>query len=87
MKEATELQKKVCAARIKTLGEEHPDSINAISNLGYMYNGAGEYERAFELLERAYAACRKTYGETHRLTLEIMTALDRLHNLVFGDEE
>ena len=61
--------------RKNTLGEEHPDTLSALNNLGITYSYLGERQKALEIEEKVYALMYKILGEEHPYTL---TALNNL---------
>jgi tetratricopeptide (TPR) repeat protein len=67
--EAEELYIKVLAARRRQLGDDHPDTLNSINNLGGLHTQQGKYAEAEELLTEALAAYRTQLGDDHENTL------------------
>lgn len=54
---------------LRTYGEEHPDTLAALNNLGTAYYDLGGYEEALELMEKTYWISCKIIGEEHPDTL------------------
>lgn len=55
--------------RLRTLGETHLDTINALSNLAYAYDESGNYEKALDIKKKVYALRCKVLGERDSATL------------------
>ena len=51
--------------RKKTLGENHPDYANSLSNLAQYYSNLGEYGKAIEIGTQAMNIQKQTLGENH----------------------
>jgi hypothetical protein len=69
LEEALQLSEKVVAARKRTLGEEHPDTLTSMHSLAISYSKVGRREEALQLLEKVVAASKRTLGEEHPDTL------------------
>lgn len=54
---------------LRTYGEEHPDTLAALNDLGTAYYQLGGYEEALELMEKTYSVSCKILGEEHPDTL------------------
>lgn len=65
-------------------GEEDPDTLSALSNLGYSYAGVGDYKKSLEINEKVYSIRCRTLGEEHSDTLRSLNNMgysyDRLGN-------
>ena len=59
----------ILARRRRDLGEDHPDTLAAASNLAVSLRAAGEYQAARELDEDTLARRRRVLGEDHPDTL------------------
>lgn len=59
----------------KTKGEEHPDTLTALSNLAHFYGKAGEGKRALALKEQVYAQYCRVFGSDHPDTLVALSNL------------
>ena len=51
------------------LGEEHPKTLDSLHNLAVYYGKIGDYQKALELIEKAYTLRCKVLGEEHPYTL------------------
>ena len=60
-----QLDEDTLARRRRDLGEDHPDTLAAASNLAVSLRAAGEYQAARELDEDTLARCRRVLGEDH----------------------
>ena len=56
----------------RKLGEDHPNTLSATSNLAMTYWPLGQSELAEPLYERSLASCRRLYGNAHPETLVAM---------------
>lgn len=56
------LQEQACERLRKTLGEEHPNTLVGLSNLGNLYRDAGKVNAAISLLERVRDAQVRLFG-------------------------
>jgi tetratricopeptide (TPR) repeat protein len=65
------------------LGEEHPDTVRTMSNVGVLYRNQGRYAEAESILSKTLEVRRRVLGEAHFDTLVSM------HNLaaVYRDAE
>jgi tetratricopeptide (TPR) repeat protein len=66
---ARSLQEEILAKRKQTLGEEHPNSLEALNNLAVTLNAQGEREVAREMMVHVLKLRSKVLGENHPLTL------------------
>jgi hypothetical protein len=62
-------------ARSRVLGEEHPDTIIAMANLGVTYSMQGKEDKAEELKVKVLEASRRVLGEEHPDTIRAMANL------------
>ena len=60
-----QLDEGTLARRRRDLGEDHPDTLAAASNLAVSLRAAGEYQAARELGEDTLARRRRVLGEDH----------------------
>jgi tetratricopeptide (TPR) repeat protein len=74
-KEAEELQVKVMEARLRVLGEEHPDTLRAMGDLASTYWKQGRSKEAEELEVKVMEARSRVLGEEHPGTLTSMSNL------------
>ena len=63
------LDEDILARRRRDLGEDHPGTLAAASNLAVSLRAAGEYQAARELGEDTLARRRRVLGEDHPDTL------------------
>ena len=63
-----QLDEDTLARRRRDLGEDHPDTLTAASNLAAALFELGEYQAARELNEDILARRRRVLGEDHRDT-------------------
>ena len=63
--------------KIKTrlYGEDHPDNVGQLMNLGLVYANIGEYGKGIEYSEKALELTKKYYGEEHPHNAIIYTNL------------
>ena len=73
--EAEKFQNQVLHARSKTLGEEHPRTILAMSNLGVTYQGLRKYAHAEKLQIYVLDLRNRLLGEEHPDTISAMNNL------------
>ena len=64
-----QLDEDILARRRRDLGEDHPGTLTAASNLAVSLRAAGEYQAARELGEDTLARRRRVLGEDHPDTL------------------
>jgi Tetratricopeptide repeat len=72
---ARDLCEQVLAARRRTLGEEHPDTLTSMNSLALVLYGLGKLADARDLLAQTLAIRRRVLGEEHPDTL---TSIDSL---------
>jgi eukaryotic-like serine/threonine-protein kinase len=65
----------------KSLGQDHPDTLTSVNNLGLLYDAKGEYAAAEPLLKRALAGWEKSLGQDHPDTL---TSVNNLASLFWS---
>ena len=70
-----QLDEDTLARRRRDLGEDHPDTLAAASNLAVSLRAAGEYQAARELGEDTLARRRRVLGEDHPDTLAAASGL------------
>jgi tetratricopeptide (TPR) repeat protein len=54
----------------KTLGKDHPSTINTVNNMGLAFCNQGEYGKAIEWYQRSLDGYEKTLGMDHPSTLD-----------------
>jgi serine/threonine protein kinase/tetratricopeptide (TPR) repeat protein len=72
---AISLYVKALASREATLGHNHPDTLNTISNLANVYQAAGKLDMAIPLHEEALRLMKPILGSDHPNTLTSMNNL------------
>ena len=60
---AEELSLKTLEIRHRLFGDEHPNTISTLNNLGGLYSSRGQYAKAEPLLVRALDASRRVNGD------------------------
>jgi hypothetical protein len=58
----------VLAGRRRTLGDDRPQTLGSINNLGALRKAKGDYAGAEPLYEEALTAMRRTLGDEHPST-------------------
>jgi serine/threonine protein kinase/predicted Zn-dependent protease len=58
--------------RQQHLGNEHPDTLQSVNELGAMLGGAGRWQEAEPLLREGLSAARPNLGVEHPTTLELL---------------
>ena len=88
---AATLLEELVHACTETLGNEHPNTLVAMSNHGALLKDQGEYEKAVSLLRHALGVSRVTLGDRNPLTLTLLCNLGQtvleagVHGAVDGD--
>jgi len=77
---ARPLFEEVVAVERRSLGNDHPDTLEDIGKLGAVLSGMGEHAEAQPLLEEALAGLRLVRGDEHFLTLDAMVRLATGHS-------
>jgi tetratricopeptide (TPR) repeat protein len=77
--EAEPLLKRVLAIFDKTLGHDHPDLAQSLSNLAGLYLEQGRYDEAELLLRRALAINEKPLGDDHPDLAQSLNSLAALY--------
>jgi tetratricopeptide (TPR) repeat protein len=54
----------------KTLGKDHPSTLDTVNNMGLVFDNQGEYGKALEWYQRALDGKEKTLGKDHPSTLD-----------------
>jgi tetratricopeptide (TPR) repeat protein len=73
--EAEELQVQVVQMRKRVLGEEHPDTISAMSNLAITLGDQGQLDQAATMKKEVLAKRKRILGEEHPNTISAMSNL------------
>jgi tetratricopeptide (TPR) repeat protein len=66
---AMECYQRALDGREKTLGMDHPDTLDTVHNMASAFDSQGEYGRALEWFQRALDGKEKTLGMDHPFTL------------------
>ena len=61
-----------------TLGDDHPETIDAIKNVVYMENLLGNFSRALKLCTDCYERCRRIFGDNDKKTLSVLFLLPNI---------
>ncbi|KAF8248014.1 hypothetical protein K440DRAFT_517760, partial [Wilcoxina mikolae CBS 423.85] len=56
----------------KTLGKDHPSTLETVENIAILFHSQKEYAKALELYQRAHAGFEKTLGKDHPSTLKVV---------------
>ena len=75
---ALPLQQQALATRRAVLGEDHPDTLQSLHDLGEMLENQGKLAEAETCYRDALTRRRKVLGEEHRATLGSMVSLGNL---------
>jgi tetratricopeptide (TPR) repeat protein len=67
--ESLPLQESALATRRRVLGEEHPDTLISINNMGFLLQAQGKLDQAERYLREALEKSRRALGVEHRQTL------------------
>jgi hypothetical protein len=60
----------VFEARMRILGEEHPDTLRSMQSLAISYDSAGRLAESLEIFEQVFEARKRVLGEEHPSTLQ-----------------
>jgi len=71
-RQALPLQEAAMEIRLRELGDEHPDTLLAMSNVGSLADALAQPGRAVSLYEQVYTTRRRVLGEDHADTLMAM---------------
>jgi len=75
---ALPLQEKALATRRRILGEEHPQTISSINQMGVLLDSQGKLEEAERYYREALEKSRRVNGEDHRETLTMINNMGYL---------
>lgn len=64
--------------KAEVLGDEHPDTLTAIANLGITHHHLGRHQEASELLMKALEMRTRVLGAEHPDTRAIQERLDAM---------
>jgi hypothetical protein len=79
---AFKLLAEVLAVHRRMLGNEHPETIDAITNLALHHSEMGNMEAALVLSEEAVTLTRKTHGMEHEEAGHALISLAAVHSLM-----
>ena len=80
--EAEPLLRRGLDALQRAVGEEHPDTLQAMNNVAFaVYRGQGKLAEAEPMLDKALALSRRVLGEQHRNTLITMNNLGEVYRM------
>lgn len=77
--EAIAVAEKIVALAKELVGEKHPDTAEAITNLATLYRETGDYSKAEALYQQALTIYRETVGEKHSGTAATFNTLAGLY--------
>ena len=66
------------------LGEKHPDTLNALGNLGNAYSKIGDYHKALEIANTVYITKKDIFGENDSDTLNALENLAISYSVLGG---
>ncbi|HYV20039.1 MAG TPA: serine/threonine-protein kinase [Verrucomicrobiae bacterium] len=75
---ALPLQEKALATRRRVLGEEHPQTISSINQMGVLLDSQGKLQEAERYYREALEKSRRVNGEDHRETLTMINNMGYL---------
>jgi len=58
-----------------TLGEDHPNTIEALVNLAFLYSNQDQYQKSIDHYGRALEISRRLFGDQHAETIGCMTSI------------
>lgn len=85
--DSTRLQSKALELRRGELGDDHPDTLAAMENMGYMLQSAGSHSRAEGIFRDTLDRRRRILGEEHPDTLVSIDSMANILQLQGRDEE
>lgn len=86
-REAAELYERAFAGRLKTLGNNDPDTLNSMQDLASLKISLGDFESALVLLEKAVPSLEAVFGLHCEKTLNAMDKLSLLYHRLGHDED
>ena len=75
-KEVEELEVQVMETSSRVLGEEHPDTLTSMANLGHTYHSQGQINSAIELMTKVVQFRLKRNDVDHSHTINDCNTLD-----------
>ena len=79
---ALKLMKEVLAVRRRVHGDDHPDTLDSITNLALQHTELGDYAAALPLSKEAVASTRRTLGGEHEEAGHAIISLAAVHSLM-----
>ena len=76
---ALRLMQEVLAVR-RRLGDDHPATLDSLTNLALQHHEMGDYQAALPLSQEAVALARRTLGAEHEETLIAVASLGAIHS-------
>jgi hypothetical protein len=64
------------ADRVRVLGPDHPDTLNARDNLALAYDSVGRFGEAIDAWEKLLPDCQRVLGLEHPLTKRVEKNLE-----------
>ncbi|RKZ63235.1 MAG: hypothetical protein DRQ99_17440, partial [Candidatus Parabeggiatoa sp. nov. 3] len=80
--EALPLYEKGYRQRLQVLGEKHPDTLQSLNNLAFIYQAVGRLDEALPLYEKGYRQRLQVLGEKHPDTLQSLNNLAGIYDSV-----
>src|SRR5947208_15125339 len=68
--DALEWHERALAGKEKTLGKDHPSTLDTVNNMAVVFHKQGRYDDALEWYERALAGKERTLGKDDPSTLD-----------------
>ncbi|AFZ55137.1 CHAT domain-containing tetratricopeptide repeat protein [Cyanobacterium aponinum] len=78
-KEAIPIAEKIIVLAKELVGEKHPDTAEAINNLGTLYREIGDYKKAEDYYQQALSIYREVVGNKHPGTASSLNTLAGLY--------
>jgi len=75
---AEPFMREALAARRRTLGEEHPDTVGDLNNLATLLMDLNKLQEAETLAKDSLAKCRRVLGDEHAKTLAAMNVMGQV---------
>jgi tetratricopeptide (TPR) repeat protein len=68
----------------KTLGKDHPSTLDTVHNMAGVFYNQGQYEKALEWYGRALDGYEKTLGKDHPSTLQTLRCFNDAQSQLRG---
>ena len=79
MRRPSPLQKERLTVTKRARGQEHPETADALDNLGLLFQKIGDYAKVEPLYQEALQIRQKVLGPEHPATVESLNNLARLY--------